>query len=549
MNIRNSMYRMVFSLIVIPFLFFSILISFIYTGKVEAVITDSLHVVANAQVAEMTSFCEQQKEALMLIGTMNVSRAAMRGELDQPTKQYLDNMLYSRVQVMNYMESIAIIDTDNRIVASSNENENAFADEGIGSLITDLGNRGFYISNILVDKQEKNTLVEISKIEDNGELLGYVVAEIDMDFYNSIRENAELWNDATFYLLDGQMKIISAGTPKEGRNAFVTTNSEREDYNKKYSSIDFERNPQGCFRYKVSGRDYITYYSNVKDTDWQVMLSVDMESYQATRTVIYVIGLFIILLCAAVAVLIGRFASKRIVRPIACISGTLQEIRQKQDYTLRVEAGRQDELGELTGEVNKLLDFIETENLYKVQQQRLLQKKAGQDALTKVMNKERISQYLQEAIVRHGKDRTSMAVLFVDVDDFKAFNTNYGHSVGDEVLLFLTSLLEREFEGTVGRVGGDEFLVVVEKADYVKNLDMYLNRFEEAAAGRFIVRGSGAGLPVTCCVGAVRVDFSTNDIPKPASAELVNMADQAMYHVKNNGKKGHIIYEYNPLNA
>ena len=52
---------------------------------------------------------------------------------------------------------------------------------------------------------------------------------------------------------------------------------------------------------------------------------------------------------------------------------------------------RKDEIGRLAVEVNNLIDYIETENLYKAQQRRLLQQKAEQDALTKVLNKERIS--------------------------------------------------------------------------------------------------------------------------------------------------------------
>ena len=47
-----------------------------------------------------------------------------------------------------------------------------------------------------------------------------------------------------------------------------------------------------------------------------------------------------------------------------------------------------------------------------------------------------------------------MAVLFVDVDNFKAFNTDYGHSVGDQALLFIASLLVRETGGIAGRVTG-----------------------------------------------------------------------------------------------
>ena len=65
----------------------------------------------------------------------------------------------------------------------------------------------------------------------------------------------------------------------------------------------------------------------------------------------------------------------------------MKSIEQKQDYSLRADVERKDELGSLASEINELLNFIETEDLYKTQQQRLLQEKAEKDALTKVLNK------------------------------------------------------------------------------------------------------------------------------------------------------------------
>lgn len=548
MSVRNSMYRMVFTLIVFPFLLFSLLIIYIYSGRLENVITESLYVVANAQVDEMLNFCEQQKDISALIGNMDISRAAMRDALDEDMSQYLDNMLDTQVQEMSYMKNLTILDRNYRLVACSEEHP-LYAGDGIQSVIDSMGGQMFYITDVLTDSDNNKTLVTISMIEEDGELLGYVLAELGLDFYVEIRERAELWEDSTFYLLDGKGQIVSAGTAGENRENFVTTKKEREDYNKKYNAIDFEKNPQGSFRYKVGGKDYITYYSDVKYTDWLVMLSVNFSNYQAQRTVYFVLGFFLVLLCALLAVWIGGFASRRIIRPIKRISGTLKAIQDTQDYSLRVDVGRRDELGSLAGEINGLIDFIETEDLYKTQQQRLLKEKAGLDALTKVMNKERILQFLEEALKRHQKDGSAMALLFVDIDNFKAFNDNYGHSVGDQVLMFLSSLMAQETGGTVGRMGGDEFMVVMENQESVRTLDTCLNNLQAAADSRFVVRGSGAQLPVSCCIGAVRLDFGRAGMEDVTAEQLIDMADGAMYEIKNNGKRGHVIRNYGPAES
>lgn len=543
MKIRTSLYRTVFSLIVFPFFLFTLLITNIYSGRLEKVITESLYVVANAQVSEMTTFCEQQRKYLSLLGGMDVSRAVLRGSTNESAAQYLDDILYSYTRMVSYMNTITVLDKEHRVVSCSERDHLLYAADGIDALIESMGSQSFYISDVLVDKDGNKTLVAISTIEDAGGLMGYALAEIDLDFYKNIRKKAELWNDATFYLLDGKQQIISAGTQDEDREDFVTTTEDRRDYIEKYTSIDFAENPQGSFQYKVAGKEYITYYSDVEYTNWRVLLTTGLDSYKAEQTVYCILASVLLLLCIVLAVWSGRFAARRIVRPIQKISDTLRGIQVNQDYSLRVPVERMDELGSLGTEINGLIDFIETENLYKAKQQRLLREKAEQDALTKVLNKERISQYLMEAMDCRRRDGERIAVLFVDIDDFKAFNTHYGHNVGDQVLLFIAALLARETGGTVGRVGGDEFLVVVENEAVLQELELHLDKLQKQAESQFVVRGSGACLSVSCCIGAVRIDLKAEASRGLTPEKLIGMADEAMYQVKNSGKRGYVVLD------
>lgn len=543
MNIRSSMCRVVFAWVVLPFLLFALLLTNIYSGRLEKVIVESLHVVANSQIEVMSRFCEQQQENLTILGKIDLSRAAMKGELAEVTVRYLDNVLDSRVQTMEYLKTLALINREHRVVACSDPDHPLFVGTEIDSLLADMGAQSFYISDVLTDGQGKKMVVAISKIEDNGVILGYALAEINLDFYESIRERAVLWEESTFYLLDGKQQIISVGTPKEARDAFVTTAEEREDYNNKYNAINFEQNPQGSFQYRIGGTDYLTYYSDVAHTNWRVLLTVDMAEYQTERTVYFMLAAILVLLCVLLAFWISRFVSRQIVCPVQRMADTLVTIREKRDYSLRITVGRKNELGSLAEEINALVDLIETETIYQNQRQRLLQEKAEHDALTKAMNKERIRESLQEAIERHRADSSTMAVLFVDVDDFKAFNTNYGHNVGDQVLLFIVSLLEEKTGGTVGRIGGDEFLVVMEIEDR-KKLESCLKQVEEAAESRFVIRGEGIHLPISCSIGTIWIDFALDDTQDLTPEQLIGMADRAMYQVKNNGKRGYVILNH-----
>lgn len=546
MNIRNSMYRLVIVLSVIPFLMFSLLLTFTYNTKLKKAVQESLEAVANSQLSEMVDFCEQQRNNLDILGSMDVSQAALRGKLDQDTLQYLDNILYSRVQATQYLKSIVLLDADDCIIASSNESSVVYDNTGLDALIERMkGN--FYISDALKyqnNGQEVQSVVAIAEITDSDQVLGYALSEINLDFYDNIRKRAKLWNESTFYLLDGGQNIISAGTQEQKRETFVTTDAERKDYQEKYNAIDFAAHPQGSFTYRVGGNSYITYYSNVEYTDWRIMLSVNMDRFLNQGQISLLLLGFLVLLCTVLTALLGRFASRRIVQPIHHISDTLNEIQQNQDYTLRIDAIRKDELGTLSEEINSLLTFIETEIRYKDKRERLLQELAQKDALTQVYNAENIRKYLSNAIDHHQSDGTPMAVLFVDVDDFKAFNTNYGHGVGDQALLFIASLLVRETGGTVGRVGGDEFLSIVEEQESLAALENCLGWVNDPAHSRFVLRGGSESLHVACSIGAVIVDFNGYYSESVTADQLMGMADAAMYEAKNNGKCGYVIQRF-----
>lgn len=535
MNIQRSMYRLVNMLIIIPILTFSLLFSFLYNAKMKSVITDSLEAVANAQLAEMSAFCSQQKKNLNILGNLDVSRAALRGESDSEIPEYLKNLLISRVEATDYLMGAALLDSRYQIVACSAEDYAAYADPNFDSIVKRMGDNNFYVSNALKysnGDQDIQSIIAVSKIRDGDDIIGYALFEISLDFYDNIRKQVELWNESTFYLLDGNHNIIIAGTNEDRRETFVTGDIERKDYQKKYNAINFKDQPQGSFSYQMNKSTYTTYYSSVDYTDWQVLLSVNVGSLISQKQISLFVVIFLILLCVISMILLNRFVSARIVRPINSMSNTLENILQSQNYALRVPINHQDELGKISGRINSLLLLIETENYAKAKKERILQEKAEKDALTKVLNAEKIRQYLRNAIERHNKDKTVMAVLFADVDDFKAFNTNYGHTVGDHILMFLASLLTRETGGTVGRVGGDEFLAVIEDPEKLEILEACLERVNNLAHSLFVLEGNGKHIAVSCSMGAVIVNFQALCRECITSELLIEQADAAMYEAK-----------------
>lgn len=156
-----------------------------------------------------------------------------------------------------------------------------------------------------------------------------------------------------------------------------------------------------------------------------------------------------------------------------------------------------------------------------------LRDKATFDALTRCHNRAAVMQILEDAIQRPG-DR--IATVFIDLDRFKAINDELGHAAGDELLVTAAERLRSvvRSDDIVGRIGGDEFLVVCprvasteEAIDIAERIAASLRREVELAGGSIDMRAS------------VGVAWTSADITN--ADELVARADAAMYESKRRG--------------
>lgn len=174
----------------------------------------------------------------------------------------------------------------------------------------------------------------------------------------------------------------------------------------------------------------------------------------------------------------------------------------------------------------------------KAREQQLMNK-ASLDALTQAYNRESFELALQNEFelssMRNGKD----AVLFIDLDNFKRFNDEYNHTVGDEVLVFTVNLC-RELvgkNGFVGRQGGDEFVVCFrETADL--DAPLLAQRIISGLSDGFISPSMGEKIVMFCSIG---VAYLGSDSTSPS--ELIDRADTAMYSVKRSGKSNFAVYK------
>jgi diguanylate cyclase (GGDEF)-like protein/PAS domain S-box-containing protein len=156
---------------------------------------------------------------------------------------------------------------------------------------------------------------------------------------------------------------------------------------------------------------------------------------------------------------------------------------------------------------------------------------AQHDALTDLPNRVLLADRLGAAVIRAVRHKNQLAVIFIDLNGFKPINDTYGHAIGDEVLIGvayrLTGSLRKS--DTVARIGGDEFVALIEEVTDESQVEALAHKIIEAVTKPLSVHG--LLLEVTASLG-ISIFPEDGD-----SAEaLLNLADKAMYFAKQQGK-------------
>ena len=164
---------------------------------------------------------------------------------------------------------------------------------------------------------------------------------------------------------------------------------------------------------------------------------------------------------------------------------------------------------------------------------------ATHDDLTGLLNRREFKEKLKQSIQNIDPDRTGSVLCYLDLDRFKIVNDTAGHSVGDRLLSELTQLLQNKIrkEDTLGRLGGDEFGLLLEKCSVseAKQIAEQLIR----AINNYRLRWKTIEFNVGVSIGVVEILSNTE-----SAAELLSRADLACYQAKNLGR-GRVYVELN----
>jgi diguanylate cyclase (GGDEF)-like protein len=160
-----------------------------------------------------------------------------------------------------------------------------------------------------------------------------------------------------------------------------------------------------------------------------------------------------------------------------------------------------------------------------------LREAARTDALTTLFNRRHFSEVLEAELERSRRERLTPGLLLIDVDHFKSVNDNYGHQVGDAVLIEIASRLHDAVRGydTVARWGGEEFTVLAPALADERSLRAICEALARSVSETVIAVGERT-LEATVSIGAVLAD------PSSTHEEIFDQADRALYAAKRLGR-------------
>ena len=171
--------------------------------------------------------------------------------------------------------------------------------------------------------------------------------------------------------------------------------------------------------------------------------------------------------------------------------------------------------------------------LHKIKENKQIKKQAFTDPLTGKGNRHKFLSEMEEHLAKKEK----FAICFMDLDGFKHVNDTLGHDAGDLLLIELSHMLEKNLPATSVpyRLGGDEFAIIIDKINTIEEISKILDVLKEGLREPVIIDNTKIVLEYSLGVSIYPTDGITRN-------ELMTYADDAMYHIKENGKNSYYFH-------
>lgn len=266
----------------------------------------------------------------------------------------------------------------------------------------------------------------------------------------------------------------------------------------------------------------IVNYQNTVATDGRSSVSevVDIGKHEKNAYLFILAG-------AMIASLVTWLSIRHLMQPLDELKRQIGEMSESDVELKKVHIEGESEIIRLADAFNSLVDRLNFSTATRRAAEDDLIKLANYDPLTGLPNRNLLLDRLHQATSRSRRQNGLLAICFIDLDNFNVINDQYGHAIGDRILSEVAKRLSLTVRGgdTLGRIGGDEFVVLLTDLNDIAEMETGLQRIQQEIATPFTV--SGMALTISASIG---VTLYPLDDAVPDT--LIRHADQAMYRAK-----------------
>lgn len=242
-------------------------------------------------------------------------------------------------------------------------------------------------------------------------------------------------------------------------------------------------------------------------------------------------GIFFILLLLIVSYLLADRFQRKTTAQIASLTETMQEVSRTKDFSIRVSGYYNKEMNLLSNCFNEMLSEIAQRDSMLLKRQDELHWMANYDLLTGLPNRALFIDRLDQALLHAARTGEQLAVLFIDLDDFKLINDTHGHSVGDQLLQMAAHRLAEQTraDDTLARLGGDEFTLFLHNLQSIDNALLVARKHLKSLLEPYSIEGNTLYISASIGVALFPDHGATSEL-------LLKHSDTAMYLAKEKGK-------------
>lgn len=296
--------------------------------------------------------------------------------------------------------------------------------------------------------------------------------------------------------------------------------------------------------------NYIYGYSAIPEYGWIYVTKETTSSFSNIVSTLPLLFLILLIIVIIFSVILSRSLATKYTQPLMVLNDKMQQAADGQlDVHCPVES--EDEFGHLSNSFNQMMEIISTNyNEISTARKELeasqselqsnyahIKQLAYTDALTGLYNRMAFFKYANQILSNNENGLTKHAIIFIDLDGFKAINDTLGHDYGDLLLQAVTAQFSTLVakDDILARNGGDEFVILRNHVDSTEDLERFLDSLVSIASHPFILEDETIHVTISAGVAL----FPQNGL---SLSELMKNADIAMYTSKGNGKNSYTFF-------